>query len=187
MKRMVWMGMLLLLVLPGLLFTAACSKQAVKSDAGLAADDDAAKRAEADRRAREEAERRRLEEERMRAEQAKGEKARMAFMNDDIYFEFDRSDLLPEAQAILQEKANFLKGNPKGSVIIEGHCDERGTNEYNLALGDRRAEAAKAYLINLGVPAARMETVSYGEERPVDTGSNEAAYAKNRRAHFVLQ
>jgi peptidoglycan-associated lipoprotein len=187
MKRTVWMGLLLLLVLPGLLFTTACSKKAVKSDSGMAADDDAARRAEADRRAREEAERRRLEEERMRAEQAKSEKARMAFMNEDIYFEFDRSDLLPEAQAVLRDKADFLKANPKGSVIVEGHCDERGTNEYNLALGDRRAEAAKAYLINLGVPAARMETVSYGEERPVDPGNNESAWAKNRRAHFVLQ
>jgi peptidoglycan-associated lipoprotein len=109
------------------------------------------------------------------------------FVNEDIYFEFDSAKLSPEAQTILQKKAQWLKNNPQTAVTIEGHCDERGTNEYNLALGDRRAFAAKAYLLDLGISASRLSTVSYGEERPIEAASNESAWAKNRRAHFVIE
>ena len=91
------------------------------------------------------------------------------------------------AQDVLKNKGMWLRDNPDVNVTIEGHCDERGTVEYNLALGDRRAESAKAYLVNLGIPASRIETVSYGEERPVDPGHNEAAWARNRRAAFVIR
>ena len=91
------------------------------------------------------------------------------------------------AKHTLLRKEYYMKNNTGDSVIIEGHCDERGTNEYNLALGERRAESAKKYLVNLGIDASRLETVSYGEERPVDSGSNEAAWKKNRRAHFVIK
>ena len=83
-------------------------------------------------------------------------------------------------------KAEWLINNPDVRVTIEGHCDERGTNEYNIALGDRRAEAAKAFLVDLGVPAGNLTSISYGEERPVDPGNSEEARAKNRRCHFVL-
>ena len=107
-------------------------------------------------------------------------------MQEDIYFEFDKSTLTPAAQDNLLRKAEWLRENPDATVTIEGHCDDRGTNEYNLALGDRRAESAKAFLVDLGIDASRLASISYGEERPVDPRSNEEAWAKNRRDHFVV-
>ena len=100
----------------------------------------------------------------------------------DIYFDFDKSDLRPESQAQLAKNADWLKANPTYKATIEGHCDERGTNEYNLALGERRANAAKDYLVSLGVDASRLETISYGEEHPVCTESTESCWQRNRRA-----
>ena len=119
-------------------------------------------------------------------EQAKVAAARV-FINEDIYFDFDSSELGDTAKELLFQKAKWLRANPKASVIIEGHCDERGTNAYNIALGDSRAESAKSYLAALGVEADRLSKISYGEERPVDSGSGEEAWAKNRRAHFVIE
>ena len=87
----------------------------------------------------------------------------------------------------MNRKAEWLRENADTSIIIEGHCDERGTNAYNIALGERRAESAKAYLTDLGIDGLRLTTISYGEERPVDPGHNEEAWAKNRRAHFVVE
>lgn len=101
---------------------------------------------------------------------------------DTIHFAFDKSDLDDVATAALRAQAAWLTKYPAKQVTIEGHCDERGTRDYNLALGERRATAAKNFLIGLGVDAARLKTVSYGKERPLDTASNEAAWAKNRRA-----
>jgi peptidoglycan-associated lipoprotein len=106
---------------------------------------------------------------------------------EDVYFEFDRSTLTREAQEILTKKALWLKSNSTVKVVIEGHCDDRGTSEYNLALGDRRAASTKAFLIDLGVSPSRMMTISYGEERPLITGQSENAWAKNRRAHFEVE
>lgn len=113
--------------------------------------------------------------------------AREAFENVDIHFAFDSYGLSEEAKRVLQEKAGFLRGQPDIQVLIEGHCDERGTEQYNLALGDRRANAARQYLMGLGILEQRMSTVSYGEERPLDPGHNEEAWTRNRRAHFVIQ
>lgn len=104
----------------------------------------------------------------------------------DILFDFDRSDIRPIDRPILEGIADYLKENPKVFLLIEGHCDERGTNEYNLALGERRALSTRAYLANLGVEEHRMVTVTYGEEDPLDPGHTEEAYAKNRRAHFKV-
>jgi peptidoglycan-associated lipoprotein len=104
----------------------------------------------------------------------------------DAFFGFDESTLSSDAQAALSTSADFLKKNGQYNLLIEGHCDERGTEQYNLALGDRRANTAKEYLMTLGVDGARIRTVSYGEERPFDPGHDEAAWAKNRRAHLVL-
>jgi peptidoglycan-associated lipoprotein len=105
-----------------------------------------------------------------------------ATAGDRVFFAFDRSDISPEAQQILQRQADWLRRYPNVSVTIEGHCDERGTREYNLALGERRANAAKNVLIAAGIPASRLATISYGKERPVVTGSTEDAYAQNRVA-----
>ena len=109
------------------------------------------------------------------------------FENDDVQFEFDSAKLSMEAQDILRQKAEWLKENPRAKIIIEGHCDERGTNEYNLALGDRRAFSAKTFLVDLGIATSRLTTVSYGEESPIDSPADEDAWAKNRRAHFVIK
>ncbi len=103
-----------------------------------------------------------------------------------VFFGYDQSDVSAEGQKALDANADVLKRNPGWIVTIEGHCDERGTAEYNLALGERRANAARAYLVSLGIPADRLRTVSYGKEFPFDPGHDEAAWARNRRAHFVV-
>jgi len=103
-----------------------------------------------------------------------------------VYFDYDSAELSAEARAALDGNAAVLKKYPTWVVTIEGHCDERGTAEYNLALGERRAAAAQSYLAALGIPASRIKTVSYGKEFPFDPGHDEAAWAKNRRAHFVI-
>jgi peptidoglycan-associated lipoprotein len=107
-------------------------------------------------------------------------------MLGDIYFAFDRYDLGPEARAVLTKNAEFVLNFPESEIQIEGHCDERGTSEYNLALGERRSLSVRQYLVSLGVPAGRLSTISFGEELPADPRHNEAAWAKNRRAHFVI-
>jgi peptidoglycan-associated lipoprotein len=106
--------------------------------------------------------------------------------SEKIYFEFDRYDLSAEARTILKKIAAALRANPSSSIDIAGHCDERGTIEYNLALGERRARSAEKYLKDLGISGDRISTVSYGEERPVDTKTTEEAWAKNRRNEFTL-
>lgn len=104
----------------------------------------------------------------------------------DIYFDYDRYDLRPGDQATINANAAFLKQHPDYKFTIEGHCDERGSTEYNLALGDSRANAAKRGLAAAGVPASQMKTISYGKEKPVCTESNDACWQKNRRAHFAF-
>jgi peptidoglycan-associated lipoprotein len=103
-----------------------------------------------------------------------------------VFFELDSSEVTSDAQRTLDENAATLKKYPSWAVTIEGHCDERGTAEYNLALGERRAVTARAYLVSLGISADRLRTVSYGKEFPFDPGHDESAFSKNRRAHFVI-
>ncbi len=104
-----------------------------------------------------------------------------------VYFEFNDFSLSGQAKAILAQNAAWLMNNAQRDVIIEGHCDERGTDEYNVALGERRANSVKRYLISLGVNGAQLSTISFGEERPALQGHTEESWAKNRRAEFVLQ
>ena len=194
MMKRTWIVLVMLMVVPALLFTVSCSKQAVAPmDTSVETD---AQQAELEKQ--QELERQKqLEEERLaaeRAEQLKAEAmeremmmAQNRFLNENIYFEFDSSALDFTAQELLKQKATWLADNPDVNVVIEGHTDERGTNAYNLALGERRAESVKTYLIDLGVDAARMTTISYGEEKPVAMGSDEEAWAKNRRVEFVLE
>ena len=104
----------------------------------------------------------------------------------DIFFEFDRYDLRSDARDELRKNADWLKNNPSARIEIEGHCDERGTNEYNLALGAKRAQSAKDYLVTLGISAERLSTISYGEEIPVCKEQNENCWRRNRRARFVI-
>jgi peptidoglycan-associated lipoprotein len=107
-------------------------------------------------------------------------------VGDRVFFDFDKSDIKPEGRQVLQRQADWLKKYPNVTVTVEGHCDERGTREYNLALGERRATAVKKMLLALGVPANRVSTISYGKERPAVVGSNEAAWAQNRRGVTVI-
>jgi peptidoglycan-associated lipoprotein len=106
---------------------------------------------------------------------------------NDVFFAFDKYNLTAESKSILEDNARELKRASDFNIVIEGHCDERGTKSYNMALGEKRANAAKDYLVALGIRSSRIATISYGKERPFDLGHNEAAWAKNRRAHMVLK
>jgi len=106
---------------------------------------------------------------------------------NDIHFDFDKYDIRPGDARILDENARWSKANPTHLILIEGHADERGTNEYNLALGERRAKATMNYLVAQGVQASRMTLISYGEERPMCTEKTEECWARNRRAHFLVK
>ncbi len=121
-----------------------------------------------------------LEEEELR-------RLREKFVNEMIHFDFDRYDIRPEAAQILNDKARYMNANNNLTVLVEGHCDERGTEAYNYALGDRRAKSAKRFMETLGISGMQMSTVSYGEERPLDSSQNENAWSLNRRAVFVIQ
>jgi peptidoglycan-associated lipoprotein len=195
MRRNTWVILAMLLVIPGLLLTTSCAKKQVQTETAVeepaeetvveedtAAEEEAARQAEMERQ-------KALEAERLAEEEAK-RVAMMAlnmFQSEDLYFDFDSSVLKPMSQEVLQRKADWMNENMDATVIIEGHCDERGTAAYNLALGERRADSAKDFLVNLGIAADRVTTISYGEEKPVDPGHNEEAWAKNRRAHFVVE
>jgi peptidoglycan-associated lipoprotein len=108
-------------------------------------------------------------------------------VGNTVGFDFDKFELRSDAQAILRGQAAWLNQNPSRTVTVEGHCDEKGTREYNLGLGERRANAAKQYLQSLGVAASRIKTISYGKERPTCVASDEACWAKNRRGVSVVQ
>ncbi len=191
MKYKNWTLLILLLVVFVAFLAPSCGKKEIRSEPVMAEE-------EARRRAEEEARRREMErqagvreesltEEGLREEKEKMRFERDMFENEDILFEFDSAKLSEEAQNILRSKADWLRKNPRARVTVEGHCDERGTTEYNLALGDRRAFSAKSFLVDLGIDDSRLMTVSYGEERPLDPGPTEEAWAKNRRAHFVIK
>lgn len=198
-----WVWFILLFLVSGLLLTVSCAQKAVQPEPAISDSETEmiAQKAVEKARQEREAKQRVIEEEQLRqrerirveraeaaaaAERRAKAAARKMFQNEDVFFDFDSSILKAEAEDVLKRKAGWLRNNPGVSAIIEGHCDERGTNEYNLALGDRRAESAKLYLINLGIDAFRLTSISYGEERPIDPGQDEDAWAKNRRAHSVI-
>jgi peptidoglycan-associated lipoprotein len=174
MQKKMWLMIALLLVIPVLLMTGGCQKKAV-TEAKAPASAPAPTPAPAPAPMAEKA-----------PTPAAPPAASAMVMQEDIYFDFDKSTLKPAAQENLTKKAAWLRANPNATVTIEGNCDERGTAEYNLALGDRRADSAKAFLVDLGIAASRITTISYGEERPVCTQHTEECWAKNRRDHFVV-
>jgi len=213
-RNLTMFGIIALILCVGLVFVTGCAKKSVvKDEAAISQADDAKAKAAADEAARlkaqqerearekaerekalwEKAERERLAKERAAAEEAKRLAAKEAARQKmaapeltDINFDFDKYSLRPQDRDVLKRHAEWLLKNTGFAVAIEGHCDERGTAEYNMALGQRRAEAAKKFLQDSGVAEARMKTISYGKELPLDPGHNEGAWAKNRRAHFVL-
>jgi peptidoglycan-associated lipoprotein len=197
MTKKIWILLTLMMVLPAMTLMASCAKKKIYSDpSGTQASDDAA-RAE---RARQDAlaKQRGFDEQRLKDQAAgragggggldSGQTAtRSSFVSEDIYFEFDSAVLIPEARDVLKRKAEWMRNNPNVSVIVEGHTDSRGTVAYNIALGERRAESAMSFLSDLGIPASRLTSVSYGKEKPVDSGQNESSWAKNRRVHFEFK
>ena len=197
MKRK-WIVLAMVFIIPAMLFSVSCAKKSVMTEPAMdtAAEEEAARQAELEKQ-REMERQKQLEEERLAAERAAQLKAeaeereqmmaKNRFLNENIYFAFDDSTLDEQARQKLNQKAEWLQNHPDANVVIEGHCDERGTNAYNLALGERRAESVKTFLVNLGIDGSRLTTISYGEEKPLDPGHNEEAWAKNRRAAFVLE
>ena len=201
MKKKLLLCLSLLLVIPGLLIVSSCAKKTVKVDLSAQTQEDEAAKLAAEKAKQEEiarqnlarqqetAKQRALAEKRRQEEAAKRQiiAARNLFMNENVYFDFDKSDLKHEDQEVLKRKAEWLRNNPGESIIVEGHCDERGTNNYNLALGDRRAQSAQNFLIDLGIAESRLTRISYGEEHPADPRHNSEAWSQNRRDHFVLK
>ncbi|MGW8207995.1 MAG: peptidoglycan-associated lipoprotein Pal [Syntrophobacteria bacterium] len=193
-KSRAWiLGALLLAML--LVLGVSCAKKKVTMEAEpmeeeRVVEDAAAQQAAEAEAARRAAEMAKMSEaDRQRQEAAMmAEDARMrAFVEENIHFDFDKYVLTPKAMMILDEKAAYLREHPEVRVLVEGHCDERGTNEYNLALGDRRANSAKTYLVKSGVGESRITTISYGEEQPLCMDHAESCWWTNRRAQFQVR
>lgn len=189
-KHLTLIGLLMVLAFSLAIFSGCAEKQAVVKDEAVQEQKAATPQAapvtddEAARQAKEAA---------LRAQAAKDAAAKRnaAALTDlnlqNIYFDFDKSSIRPDAREILKANAEIFTKNSAAKIVVEGYCDERGTTEYNMALGERRAQEAKQYLINLGINASRIETISYGEEKPLDPNSTEEAWAQNRRAQFLLK
>jgi peptidoglycan-associated lipoprotein len=184
MKKNVWLTIILVMILPAMFFTVSCTKKVVQTEPVSTTQPEVSKAS--DRSAEEAEQARQPQEDRLRAEAAAREPAGTAFVNENIHFSFDSSVLSDQAQEILNSKADYLHVNSDVTVTVEGHCDARGTEAYNIALGERRAESVKNFLVDLGISANRLNTISYGEERPIAMGQDEASWAKNRRAQFVV-
>jgi peptidoglycan-associated lipoprotein len=172
------------------LMTASCAKKDIQAD--QSADEDGTLEAEViegDESIGKIDEETQPSEEELEAQRIEAEKQAIKneFVNEDIYFGFDSATLTGESQEILRKKVQWLEQNPDVVIIIEGHCDNRGTEAYNLALGERRAESAKAFLADIGIDVTKIMTISYGEERPANPEETEEAWALNRRASFVIQ
>jgi peptidoglycan-associated lipoprotein len=200
MRKKIWILLTLMMVLPAMTFMASCSKKKIYSDpTGTQSSDEAARAAE---KARQDAlARQKAFDEQQLKDQAAGtgragggagldadkSATRSSFVSEDIYFEFDSASLIPEARDVLKRKAEWLRSNPNVSVSVEGHTDDRGTVAYNLALGERRAASAMSFLVDLGIPASKLTSISYGKEKPANPGRNETAWAANRRVHFEIK
>lgn len=175
MSRKLVAGLCVFLLACGLIALSGCGKEEVKRP-GLSAEEEARRRAAAEAARRRSA----MVRERQLA-------AKRAFYNEDVHFDYDKSIIRADSRQVLQKKAAYMRAHPEVRVIVEGHCDERGSRAYNMALGDRRAKAAKRYLLSLGISKARIKTVSYGKSRPQCRQHNESCWRRNRRAHFIDQ
>lgn len=167
-----------------------CAKKQVTMETQEMAADESQQSAE-DEAARREAEEARMRDQRAREARQRQDASSMseaarkaAFEDEDIHFDFDKYVLTPQSMMILDDKAAYLREHPRVRVLVEGHADDRGSNEYNLALGDRRANSAKNYLVKSGVAESRITTISYGEEQPLCMQQSESCWYRNRRGHF---
>jgi len=184
MRKNVWLAIVLAMILPAVLFTTSCTKKMVNTQSATAAQSEVQKLP--DKSAVKAEQTSGQQEDRIRTEAASQESAGTAFVDESVYFAFDSALLSDKSQQILNKKADYLRAYPGVNVTVEGYCDERGTDAYNIALGERRAQSVKNFLANLGISTDRLKTVSYGEERPIAMGHDEASWAKNRRAQFVI-
>lgn len=197
-RHLTLIGLLIVFAFSLTLFSGCAEKKAVVKDEALQEQQAAAAKEaasatvddEAARKAKELADR----EAALKAQAERDAEARAAAAKkpvdlnlQNIYFDYDKSSIRVDAREILKANAEVFTKKGGQGIVVEGHCDERGTAEYNMALGERRAQEAKQYLLNLGIGASRIETISYGEERPLDTRSTDEAWAKNRRAQFLLK
>lgn len=190
-KSRAWIFGAIMLAMLLALGVSCAKKQVTMETQEMAAEEGAAQQSAEDEAARREAEEARLQEQRAREARQRQEASSMseaarraAFEDEEIHFDFDKYVLTPQAMMILDDKAAYLREHSGVRVLVEGHCDERGSNEYNLALGDRRANSAKNYLVRSGVAASRITTISYGEEQPLCMQQNESCWYRNRRGHF---
>lgn len=179
MRKNLWITLTALLVILTCVFAVSCQKKAVavKNEPVLSAGSDEQVAPAADEG----------EITLSGIRESESDKMAEVVLQEDIFFEFDKATLTPESRETLIKNGEWLRINSDVVITIEGHCDERGTNEYNLALGDRRANSAKSFLMDLGVAESRLTTISYGEERPIDPRADEEAWAKNRRAQFTFE
>ncbi len=177
-------------VIAATLLVAACKKEPPPPPAPVGPDPDSLARARADsiaaaRAAAEAAARERAEAE-ARAARERAVAAARATLDEMVFFDYDKSDIREDAAAVLRRKVDVLRSSPQVQMRIQGHADERGSTEYNLALGNRRAESVRQFLAGFGLAESRFSIISYGEERPLEMGSNETAWARNRRAQFDI-
>ena len=178
-------------VLAATLLVAACKKEPPPPPAPPAVNEDSIVRARADsiarvRAAAEETARAARAEAEARATRERAAAAARATLEELVFFDYDKSDVRDDAAAVLRRKADVLRASPQVQLRIEGHADERGSTEYNLALGNRRAESVRQFLVGFGLPEGRFSIISYGEERPLENASNESAWGRNRRAQFEI-
>ena len=186
-KSRAWIFGAIMLAMLLALGVSCAKKQVTMETQEMAAEEGAAQQSAEDEAARREAEEARQAREARQRQQASSmsEAARRAaFEDEEIHFDFDKYVLSPQAMMILDDKAAYLREHSGVRVLVEGHADERGSNEYNLALGDRRANSAKSYLVKSGVAESRITTISYGEEQPLCMQRNESCWSRNRRGHF---
>jgi peptidoglycan-associated lipoprotein len=187
MRKKFWIYVALVLVIPAFMLTVSCQQRTVKATEEPVAEEAEPVKEEAEVVVEEKEEVVEVTSDQGVADDERAlMAARNAFLSEHVYFAFDKYNLDDVAQEVLMSKADFLRENPDIYITIEGHADERGTNEYNLALGDRRAESSKSFLVDMGIEAYRISTVSYGEERPFCTESDEECWSKNRRDQFVI-
>ncbi len=190
MNKKMWVNLMAAMIVATLFMTVSCAKKTIVSEPTTIED-----QVTVEEQAKDLAEQERIKAQELQDQMVKEQALKEAkiiasknrFVNQNIHFDFDSALLSSMAKMLLKEKAEWLRANSGVLVTIEGHCDEKGTTEYNIALGERRAIAAKTYLLNLGIPASRLATVSFGEEKPLDSGTSEEAYRKNRRAQFVIK
>ncbi len=175
MRKNMWLALALVMILPVMFLTVSCAKETVQAQSETTPPETPPITAG-------QAVQPRPQEERS----STAAQAAAAFSNQNVNFDFASAALSDQAREILNTKAEFLHANPGVNFTVEGHCDERGTSAYNIALGERRAEMVKQYFLYQGIRVDRMNTVSYGEERPLSEGQNEASWAINRRAQFVI-